>query len=283
MQIARTIAEFRALRRGARPPLGFVPTMGYLHAGHRALIERARSECAAVAVSIFVNPMQFGPNEDFERYPRDEPGDLALCEAAGADLILIPPLHEMYPAGTSTAVRVGGLTGVLEGAHRPGHFDGVATIVTKLFNVVTPDRSYFGRKDAQQLRVIRRLVRDLDLPVEIVDCATVREPDGLALSSRNVYLSPEERAQALSLSRGLRRAEEAFVAGERDAEALRRLVRDEIEAQPLARIDYVSLADSESLAELEGRVGGPALLSLAVRFGGTRLIDNVVLEPPAAG
>jgi pantoate--beta-alanine ligase len=277
MHTARTVADFRA-RRGSLPaPLGLVPTMGYLHAGHRSLIDAARRDCAAVAVSIFVNPTQFGPNEDFERYPRDEARDLAMCEAAGVDLVLMPSVEEIYPPGATTSVRVAGLTSVLEGAHRPGHFDGVATVVMKLFDVVRPDRAYFGRKDAQQLLVIRRMARDLLLPVEVVGCPIVREPDGLALSSRNVYLSAEGREQALSLSRGLRMAEAAFSDGMRDADELRAIVRRQIEAQPLARIDYVSLADAETLAEAEGKVKAPSLLSLAVRFGDTRLIDNVTL------
>lgn len=279
MKIARTIAELRDVRAELPAPLGFVPTMGFLHAGHRALMERAHAECARLAVSIFVNPTQFGPGEDFERYPRDEARDLAMCEEVGAVVVFVPGVDEMYPAGASTTVAVGGVTAVLEGAHRPGHFDGVATVVSKLFHIVQPERAYFGQKDAQQLLVIRRMVRDLDMPVEIVGCPTVREPDGLALSSRNVYLSPEERMQALALSRGLRQAAQAFADGVRDAPRLRGLVEREIAAQPLARIDYVSLADAETLEELDGPIVRPALLSLAVRFGGTRLIDNTVLAP----
>ena len=279
MIVARTVAEFRAAREGVADPLGFVPTMGYLHEGHLALVHAARAECATVAASIFVNPTQFGPNEDFERYPRDEERDLALLEAAGTDLVLLPPVEEMYPPGDATRVRVDGITEGQEGARRPGHFEGVTTVVAKLFGMVQPDRAYFGEKDGQQLRVIRRMTRDLLLPIEIVACPTVREPDGLALSSRNVYLSTEERAQALSLSAGLRAASEAFDAGERDAGRLRAMVRDRIEAQPLAEISYVSLADSETLDELDGAVERTAMLSLAVAFSGATLIDNVVLEP----
>lgn len=279
MIVARTVAEFRAAREGVAAPLGFVPTMGYLHEGHLALVHAARAECATVAASIFVNPTQFGPNEDFERYPRDEERDLALLEAAGTDLVLLPPVQEMYPPGDATRVRVDGITEGQEGARRPGHFEGVTTVVAKLFGMVQPDRAYFGEKDGQQLRVIRRMTRDLLLPIEIVACPTVREPDGLALSSRNVYLSADERAQALSLSAGLRAASEAFDAGERDAGRLRALVRERIEAQPLAEISYVSLADSETLDELEGAVGRTAMLSVAVAFSGATLIDNVVLEP----
>ena len=284
MLVARTVAEFRAGRGGVAAPLGLVPTMGYLHEGHLALVEAARGECATVAASIFVNPTQFGPNEDFERYPRDESRDLELLEAAGADLVLLPPVEEVYPLGDATRVRVEGLTAVLEGERRPGHFEGVTTVVAKLFAIVQPDRAYFGEKDGQQLRVIRRMTRDLLMAVEIVGCPTVREPDGLALSSRNVYLSAEERAQAPALHAGLAAAAAAFADGARDAASLRRIVRERIETQPLGvealgEIDYVSLADSETLEEIEGAVERPALLSLAVRFSGARLIDNVTLRP----
>lgn len=279
MQVVRTILELRALRAGAASPVGLVPTMGALHDGHLSLVRRAREECETVVASLFVNPTQFGPNEDFDRYPRDEARDLALFEREGTDIVFAPSVEEMYPGTLATTVSLGGIAERLEGATRPGHFDGVATVVAKLFNIVQPDRAYFGQKDGQQLRVIRTFVRDLDMPIEVVGCPTVREQDGLALSSRNVYLSAEERAQAISLSRGLRRSEAAFEDGARDAETLRRLVREEIEAQPLAEIDYVSLADSESLDELDGDVAGEALLSLMVRFGATRLIDNVTLMP----
>ena len=279
MEVARSVDAFREARRSLPAPVGFVPTMGYLHAGHLSLMERARAECASVVASIFVNPTQFGPNEDFERYPRDEPGDLKHCEAQGVDLVLIPGGDEIYPEGASTVVSVAAFADRLEGAHRPGHFDGVATVVTKLFTIVQPDRAYFGQKDAQQLLVIRRLARDLVMPIEIVGCPIVRDPDGLALSSRNAYLSAPEREQALSLSRGLRGAEAAWSDGLRDADALRTLVREEIEAQPLADLEYVSLADPATLDEREGHIEGESLLSLACRFGGTRLIDNTVLVP----
>ena len=259
--------------------VGLVPTMGALHEGHLSLVDRACAECAIVVASLFVNPTQFGPHEDFDHYPRDEARDCELFERRGVDLVFAPAQEQMYPPGSATIVRVADLAERLEGAHRPGHFDGVATIVAKLFNVVQPARAYFGQKDAQQLLVIRRLVRDLDMPVEVVGCPIVREPDGLALSSRNVYLSKDERAQALSLSRGLRRAREAFEAGARDAGALRRLVEETVAAEPLAGIDYISLADAATLDELDGTVERPALLSMAVRFGATRLIDNATLEP----
>ena len=279
MQVAHTVGEFRAARVGAPAPVGLVPTMGYLHEGHIALVEAARRECGTVTASIFVNPTQFGPNEDFERYPRDEERDLELLEAAGTDIVLLPPLEEMYPPGDTTRVRVTSITEVLEGSRRPGHFEGVATVVAKLFAIVQPDRAYFGEKDGQQLRVIRRMTRDLLLPIEIVACPTVREEDGLALSSRNVYLSAEERAQAVSLAAGLRAASQAFGDGTRDADALRAMLREHIEAQPLPEIEYVSLADSETLEELEGTVQRAAMLSLAVRFPGATLIDNVTLRP----
>ncbi|MEI7924894.1 MAG: pantoate--beta-alanine ligase [Chloroflexota bacterium] len=283
MQIARTVAEYRALRAAslvARPGLiGLVPTMGYLHEGHQSLMRRARAECATVVTTIFVNPTQFGPNEDFSRYPRDEARDLAICESEGVDIVFAPSVEEMYPGGAETTVSVGSLSRILEGAARPGHFDGVATVVTKLFAIAQADRGYFGQKDAQQLMVLRRLAEDLRFPIEVVGCPIIREADGLALSSRNVYLSPEERTQALSLSRGLRGAEALWAEGVRDADALRHRVRHEIEGEPLANIDYVSLADQRTLEELAGPVTAPALLSLAVRFGATRLIDNILIAP----
>ena len=276
--VARTIAELRMALRAPAAPVGLVPTMGYLHEGHISLVEAAKAQCPTVVVSIFVNPTQFGPNEDFEDYPRDEDRDLDLLGDAGADIAFIPSVEEIYPPGDSTRVRVGGLTEVLEGERRPGHFDGVATVVARLFLMVQPDRAYFGEKDAQQLAVLRRMAVDMHFPVEIAGCPTVREPDGLARASRNIYLTPDERTQAPALHAGLRTAAEAFEAGERDASALRALVRDRISAESLAEIDYVSLADSETLAELEGAVEPPALLSLAVRFGVARLIDNVTLR-----
>jgi pantoate--beta-alanine ligase len=276
MQVVSTIAEVRALRPRFAA-LGLVPTMGYLHAGHLSLVERARCDCGAVAVSIFVNPTQFGPHEDLGRYPRDLPGDLEALAAAGTDLVFTPSPEEIYPPGFASRIEVGPVAGPLEGASRPGHFAGVATVVAKLFNIVQPDRAYFGQKDAQQTVVIRRMTRDLDLPVEVVVAPTVREPDGLALSSRNAYLTAEERAQAPVLFKALCEAEARFAAGERDAEALRAAMRRTIAAAPGIEIDYVSVADPESLAELDTLGDGPALASLAARLGRTRLIDNLLL------
>jgi len=279
VQVFRTIEAFRAWRRGVTGTLGLVPTMGYLHEGHLSLVRASRHADAHTAVSIFVNPTQFGPHEDLARYPRDEARDLALLEAEGAQAVLVPAAEEMYPEGFSTYVTVERLTELLEGASRPTHFRGVTTIVTKLFNIVHPDRAYFGQKDAQQLAVVRRLVRDLNLPVEIVGMPIVREPDGLAMSSRNVYLSPEERRAATVLSRALFAAAHTFVAGEHNASALRTQIERTIAAEPLATIDYVSVADADTLEEVGGAIERPALASVAVRFGATRLIDNVVLSP----
>jgi len=277
VQIARTIAEFRAARAGLPGPVGLFPTLGGIHAGHLALVDQARAENASVVATLFLNPTQFAPSEDLDRYPANEANDLAQLEAHGVDLVLAPPRAEIYPDGFAVTVHVGGVSERLEGARRPGHFDGVTTVVLKLLNITSPDRAYFGEKDAQQLRVIRQLVRDLDLPVDIVACPTVRDPDGLALSSRNAYLSPEERTAALAISRGLQLASDAFGAGERNADNLRYLVEKELEGQLLIRPDYVSLADDEALQELEGEVSGLALLSVAVHIGSTHLIDNITL------
>ncbi|WP_298818147.1 pantoate--beta-alanine ligase [Chloroflexus sp.] len=278
MKVLQTIADFRRAR-AAFGELGFVPTMGYLHQGHLALVERARSECPAVAVSIFVNPTQFGPNEDYARYPRDPERDLALLEAAGVDLVFVPSVEEMYPAGFGTYVIQPAADEVLEGAARPGHFRGVATVVCKLLNIVQPTRSYFGQKDAQQTVVARQMVRDLNMPVEIVIVPTVREPDGLALSSRNVYLNREQRAAAPVLYRALRAAAERYAAGERSGEALRALMREVLASEPLAKPDYVSVAHPQTLRELDQIGVEGALLSLAVRFDQVRLIDNWPLTP----
>ena len=276
LRVLKSIAEFRSVRSGLSGSLGFLPTMGYLHEGHVALVRAAREQNDHVGVSVFVNPMQFGPKEDFSRYPRDEDRDLALLAEAGVDLVLMPTVDEMYPAGATTSVDPGALGEVLEGAFRPGHFRGVATIVLKLFEIVRPTRAYFGRKDAQQLVVIRCMVRDLNLDVEIVPMLTVREADGLAMSSRNIYLSPVERESALCLHKALTLAQEMWARGLRDAGTYRARMREVIDSEPSAIIDYVSVADPESLEELD-RIQGPALVSMAVRIGRTRLIDNVAL------
>jgi pantoate--beta-alanine ligase len=276
MKIVSTIAETRAALRELPRPHGLVPTMGYLHEGHLSLVRQARQDNASVTASIFVNPAQFGPSEDFTTYPRDEARDLALLEEAGTDLVYMPPVEVVYPPGFDTYVTVGALTDPLEGAARPGHFRGVATVVAKLFNVLQPDRAYFGQKDAQQALVITKMAHDLDFPVEVVVMPTVREADGLALSSRNVYLSPPERLAALSLSKALKVALRLFDAGERDAHRLRAAMAEILAAEPLAQPEYVSIADNRTLLELDS-IDAPALASLAVRVGRTRLIDNVVL------
>ena len=273
--VVRSRAELAAALARAPRPLGLVPTMGWLHAGHRSLIARARADSATVAVSIFVNPRQFGSPADLDRYPRNEARDLAICAEEGADLVWAPGVDDVFPAGFDTAVRVGAVSQPLEGAARPGHFEGVATVVAVLFGLVRPDRAYFGMKDAQQLRVIARMATDLALAT-VVPCPTVREADGLAMSSRNVHLAPAERAAAAILRRALVAGRSRWEAGERDAEAIRAIVRGVVAGEPLARLEYVSLADDTTLLELE-RVDGTALLSLAARFGDTRLIDNVVL------
>lgn len=276
MQVVSTIPEARAARAGF-PSLGFVPTMGALHEGHLSLVRAAKARMGAVACSIFVNPTQFAPTEDLSRYPRPLERDLALLEAAGCDLVFTPTPDVIYPPGFSTRIEVDGVTAPLEGAIRPGHFSGVATVVTKLFNIVQPDAAWFGQKDAQQCAVLRRMAADLDLPVEIIVAPTVREPDGLAMSSRNVYLSREDRAAAVVVSRALYAAETAFDAGERDADGLRALMTSVLEGEPRGTPDYVSIADPDTLAELTVIDERGAVASLAVRFGATRLIDNLLL------
>jgi pantoate--beta-alanine ligase len=251
--------------------------MGFLHDGHLSLVERARRECRSLAVSIFVNPTQFGPGEDLAAYPRDLPRDLAALEAAGVDLVWTPSPATMYPPGYQTWVTVDEVSQGLEGERRPGHFRGVATVVSKLFNAAQPQKAYFGQKDAQQAAVIRRLVADLDFPIEIVVCPTVREPDGLAMSSRNSYLNPDERRAAAVLYRALQAANAAHAGGERDAERLRQATLRTLAEEPLARVQYVSAADPDTLKELNGPTER-ALLSMAVFIGKTRLIDNIVLE-----
>jgi pantoate--beta-alanine ligase len=278
-QVIRTPAEMRALaedqRRDGRR-IGVVPTMGYLHEGHLSLLRAGRARSDLLVATIFVNPTQFGPGEDLDRYPRDEEGDLEKARAAGADLVFCPEAGAMYPDGYQTYVEVRELSRPLCGARRPVHFAGVASVVTKLFHLTWPHLAVFGQKDYQQLALIRRMSRDLDFGVEIVGCPIVREADGLAMSSRNAYLSAEERAQATSLSRGLADARERHDAGERDAGALLAAARAPIEDSPLARIEYVELRDAENLESLD-RADRPAVLAMAVHFGKTRLIDNALL------
>ncbi|AVX19312.1 MULTISPECIES: pantoate--beta-alanine ligase [Carboxydocella] len=280
MEIITSVREMQALARKWRQggkSTGFVPTMGYLHEGHLTLMRKARTENEITVASIFVNPLQFGVGEDYEEYPRDLERDAPLAEAAGVDYLFVPTVREMYPRGYQTFVEVTEVTRGLCGASRPGHFRGVTTVVMKLFNIVKPDRAYFGWKDAQQVQVIRRMVEDLNLDVEIIPVPIVREADGLALSSRNVYLEPEERKAALVLSRSLKRAEELVAQGERQPEVIKEQVKQMIEAEPLAQIDYVELVALPDLTPLE-QLQGQALLALAVRIGKTRLIDNTVLE-----
>ena len=257
--------------------VGLVPTMGYLHPGHISLIERARKENDMVVVSIFVNPIQFGPNEDLDKYPRDMAHDREVCEKAGAELIFAPEPSEMYPSENLVFVDIKELGNGLCGAKRPGHFRGVCTVVSKLFNIVLPDRAYFGEKDAQQLAIIRRMVKDLNFGTEIVSCPIVREPDGLAMSSRNLYLSPEERKAALSLSRSLSAAKELMRKGEKDSVKIREAIVAGISSEPLVKIDYAEVVDSADLSPVE-KIEKPVLAAAAVYFGKTRLIDNFTFE-----
>ncbi len=277
MKVVEKISEMRRLRQRLAEPVGLVPTMGYLHEGHLALVRQARTENSSVVVSIFVNPTQFGPQEDFKQYPRDLQRDLALLEMEKTDIVFMPSVSEMYPAQFNSWVEVGKVTERLEGATRPTHFRGVTTVVAKLFNIVEPTRAYFGQKDAQQLLVIKKMVADLNMNLEVVAVPTVREPDGLAMSSRNIYLNPQQRQAALVLYQALSLAQELWAQGEDGAERIRQEMTALIKKQPLAAIDYVSIADTETLDELD-TVKPPALVSLAVRIGKTRLIDNVVLE-----
>jgi len=278
MRTTSSLAELRELRASMRGIFGLVPTMGALHAGHASLVKRAQSECEHVGVSIFVNPAQFGAGEDFSNYPRPVQNDLALLESLGVDVVWTPAVESMYPPGFQTWITVEELAEPLEGKCRPGHFRGVATVVAKLFNAFTPDKGYFGQKDAQQVAVLRRMVRDLGFPVEIVVCATMREKDGLAISSRNAYLSPTERQAATVLYRALVAAKDKYDGGERNAEALRAIMRAIVRSEPLAYEQYVSAADPETLCELQ-KIDNPVLLSLAVRIGKARLIDNFLLGP----
>jgi pantoate--beta-alanine ligase len=276
MMIVSTLDELRSARALLDRPLGLVPTMGYLHEGHLSLARKAREDCKSVVVSIFVNPTQFGPTEDLSKYPRDLERDLRMLESVDADMVWTPSPEVMYPPGYQTWVEVQEMTRPLEGAQRPGHFRGVTTVVTKLFNAVQPDKAYFGQKDAQQAAVIRQMTADLNFPIEIVVCPIIREPDGLAMSSRNVYLEPAQRQAATVLFRALNTAKAAYEKGERDAEMLRNILKETIASEPLAQLQYVSCADYYTLQELT-KVTGRMLLSMAVYFGRTRLIDNLVL------
>lgn len=282
MKVVRTVAALRTVLAPARRrgrSIGFVPTMGALHAGHASLVRRSAASCDVTVVSIFVNPAQFGPKEDFSRYPRTFVADLALCRKAGADVVFVPSVREVYRPGAQTSVDQSGLTRHLCGPFRPGHFRGVLTVVAKLLNMVRPDHAFFGLKDYQQAAAIDRMVRDLDFPVRIVKCPTVREPDGLALSSRNRYLSPGERRQALGLVAALREGRRLLRNGERRAEkisaAMRRVI---LTGAPTARIDYAAVCDPGTLEPVR-KVRGKTLLALAVRIGKTRLIDNAVVSP----
>jgi pantoate--beta-alanine ligase len=275
MQTVSTLADLRSARLSFSGTVGLVPTMGYLHEGHLSLIRRAREECEHVAVSIFVNPTQFGPKEDLAKYPRDLERDFRLIEPY-TDLVWTPSAETMYPQGYQTWVEVEAVTRPLEGAMRPGHFRGVTTVVAKLFNAVQPHKAYFGQKDAQQVAVIRQMVRDLNFPLEIVVCPTTREADGLAMSSRNVYLDPEQRKGATALFRSLSAAKELYEQGERNAEKIRGKMKEVLASEPLAEPQYVSCADYDTLEELD-EIKGKALLSMAVYFGKTRLIDNFIL------
>jgi len=276
MKVVIGIDELRAARLSLDGEVGLVPTMGYLHEGHLSLIHKARDECRHVAVSIFVNPTQFGPNEDLAKYPRDLERDLDLIRPLGVDLVWTPSPEVMYPSGYQTWVEVDTITRPLEGALRPGHFKGVTTVVTKLFNAVQPHKAYFGQKDAQQAAVLRQMTRDLNFPLEVVICPTVREADGLAMSSRNKYLDGEERKAATILYRALSAAKAAYDNGERSAEKLRKIMKDTLATEPRAQTQYVSCADYDTLEELE-IMKGMTLLSMAVMLGKTRLIDNFVL------
>ena len=280
MFIYHTIAEIREFVRQARVKghsIGLVPTMGYLHEGHLELMRRAKEQCGCVIVSIFVNPTQFGPGEDLERYPRDLERDARLAEGAGVDAIFNPGVEEIYPPGYCTYVDVERITERLCGFSRPGHFRGVATVVAKLFNIVKPDQAFFGQKDAQQVLVIQRMAADLNMEVGVVTVPTVREPDGLAMSSRNVYLDAGQRQAALVLSRSLKMAADEVRAGERSAAKIRQLVIEMIKAEPLADIDYVEIYSHPELEPVD-LIEGPALLAMAVKIGQTRLIDNVILR-----
>jgi len=276
MQVARSIAEMKRLRRDCAGSVGLVPTMGYLHRGHLELARRAKSENTVAVATIFVNPTQFGPSEDFKSYPRDLDRDLALLDEVKTDIVFVPPDKEMYPGGYDTWVEVRGITARLEGKSRPTHFQGVTTVCNKLFNIVQPDRAYFGQKDAQQAIVIQKMVSELNMNLEVIVCPTVRESDGLAMSSRNTYLTKEERVSAVVLYKSLCLAEDMYAKGERDAAIIKKAMNGLISAEAAAKPDYISIADIASLDEVD-IIRGRVLVSLAVRLGKPRLIDNILL------
>ena len=273
MQVIKSIEKMKQARRELVGTVGFVPTMGFLHEGHLTLVRRAKRKNDVAVISIFVNPTQFGPGEDFAQYPRDTKRDLALLEKEGVDIVFMPKPNDMYPDGYNTWVETFGITDKLEGQKRPGHFKGVTTIVSKLFNIVLPHKAYFGQKDGQQLRVIQKMVKDLNMHVRIIPVPTVREVDGLAMSSRNIYLNDEERQAALTLNKALSLAEEQYMRGEHDASRIKVKMTGLINKEPLAQIDYISIANSDTLEELT-YIDHPALVSMAVKIGKTRLIDN---------
>lgn len=280
MRIIRTINDMKAVikyQKKMNKTIGFVPTMGYLHEGHLSLARQSIRENDFTVMSIFVNPTQFGPNEDYDRYPRDMDRDMQLAEQAGVDIVFAPGVREMYPEGYKTYVNVEGITGILCGKSRPGHFKGVATVVCKLFNIIEPEKAYFGQKDAQQVAVIRQMVRDLNMDIEVISCPIVREPDGLAMSSRNVYLNPEQRKAALVLSRSLFGAEELIRNGERRKDKVLQYIKNNISSKDLAEIDYIEIVNADTLEPVHA-IENRVLIALAVKFGQTRLIDNVIVE-----
>jgi pantoate--beta-alanine ligase len=277
MKIAKTIKQMKQIRRKLEEPLGFVPTMGYLHEGHISLVRKANAENKSVVVSIFVNPTQFSPKEDLSKYPRDLNRDLSMLEKAGVDLVFFPSERLMYPPGYDTWVTVDNLTKPLEGSARPTHFRGVTTIVNKLFNIVEPTNAYFGQKDAQQALVLKKMVIDLNMNLNVIICPIVRESDGLAMSSRNVYLTPEQRKSATVLHKSLMLAKKLYDKGERDSAKILGDMTALIDKEPLAKIDYISINDTKTLKELK-TIKKSALLSMVVKYGNTRLIDNIILE-----
>ena len=278
MEIVRTIESYRELYTHLQHPIGLVPTLGGVHEGHLSLVDAAKKDCETIVSWLFLNPKQFGPNEDLNIYPAEEKEDVSLLEQRGVNILLIPTTTEIYPSDFDSVIKLGKITKSLEGSRRPGHFDGVTTIVSKMFNIIQPDRAYFGEKDAQQLRVIQKMVKDLNFPIEIVSSPTIRDSEGLALSSRNKYLSVAERHDATFLYQGLLKAKVCYELGERNSDIVRNIVIQELKKSSLISIDYVSLSDHQTLEEISGEISSPTLLSLAVHIGKTHLIDNVLLQ-----